>query len=42
MNVRFLGAHNMESKETRPMCLLIYNILEIDAGGSTSSLTFSE
>jgi ribonuclease BN (tRNA processing enzyme) len=42
MNVRFLGAHNMESKETRPMSMLIDNILAIDAGGLTSSLTFSE
>ena len=42
MNIRFLGAHNSESKDVRPACLLIDNILAIDAGGLTSSLTFSE
>ena len=42
MNIRFLGAHNSESKDLRPACLLIDNVLAIDAGGLTSSLTFSE
>ena len=42
MNIRFLGAHNSESKDVRPACLLIDNVLAIDAGGLTSSLTFSE
>jgi ribonuclease BN (tRNA processing enzyme) len=42
MNIRFLGAHNSESKDVRPACVLIDNILAIDAGGLTSSLTFSE
>ena len=42
MNIRFLGAHNSESKDVRPACLLIDNILAIDAGGLTSSLTLSE
>jgi ribonuclease BN (tRNA processing enzyme) len=42
MNIRFLGAHNNESKETRPACLLIDNFLALDAGGLTSSLTLDE
>jgi ribonuclease BN (tRNA processing enzyme) len=42
MNIRFLGAHNSESKDVRPACLLIDNVLAIDAGGLTSSLTLSE
>ena len=42
MNIRLLGAHNSESKDFRPACLLIDNILAIDAGGLTSSLTLSE
>jgi ribonuclease BN (tRNA processing enzyme) len=42
MNIHFLGAHNSEAKDVRPACLLIDNILAIDAGGLTSSLTFSE
>lgn len=42
MNIRFLGAHNSESKDVRPACLLIDDVLAIDAGGLTSSLTFSE
>jgi ribonuclease BN (tRNA processing enzyme) len=42
MNIRFLGAHNSESKDVRPACLLIDNFLAIDAGGLTSSLTFPE
>ena len=42
MNIRFLGAHNIESKDVRQMSLLIDDILAIDAGGLVSSLTFSE
>ena len=42
MNIRFLGAHNGESKDTRPACILIDNFLAIDAGGLVSGLTFSE
>ena len=42
MNIRLLGAHNSESKDVRPACVLIDNILAIDAGGLISSLTFSE
>jgi ribonuclease BN (tRNA processing enzyme) len=42
MNIRFLGAHNSESKDVRPACLLIDNVLAVDAGGLISSLTFAE
>ena len=42
MNIRFLGAHNSESKDVKPTCLLIDDFLAIDAGGLTSSLTFPE
>ena len=42
MNIQFLGAHNSESKDTRPACILIDNFLAIDAGGLVSGLTFSE
>jgi len=42
MNIRFLGAHNSESKDVRPACVLIDNVLAIDAGGLISSLSFSE
>jgi ribonuclease BN (tRNA processing enzyme) len=42
MNIRFLGAHNSESKDTRPACILIDNFLAIDAGGLVSGLSFSE
>jgi ribonuclease BN (tRNA processing enzyme) len=42
MKVRFLGAHNCESQGTKLVSLLIDDILALDAGGLTSSLTFSE
>jgi ribonuclease BN (tRNA processing enzyme) len=42
MNIRLLGAHNSESKDVRPTCVLIDNFLAIDAGGLASSLSFSE
>jgi len=42
MNVQILGAHNCESQSTRLTCLLVDGILAIDAGGLTSSLSFSE
>ena len=41
MNIRFLGAHKYESETTRCVCLLIDNLLAIDACGVTSSLSFS-
>jgi len=40
MNIRFLGAHNCESQSTKFISLLIDDILAIDAGGLTSSLSF--
>ncbi len=39
MNSRFLGAHNRESLDSRFVCLLIDDILAIDAGDLTSSLS---
>jgi ribonuclease BN (tRNA processing enzyme) len=39
MNIRFLGAHNYESESTRLTSLLIDDILAIDAGAITSSLS---
>lgn len=42
MNIRFLGAHNCESRTTSYICLLIDNTLAIDAGGLTSNLSTSE
>lgn len=39
MNVRFLGTHNIESQETGCICLLIDNILAIDAGALTRNLS---
>lgn len=42
MNIRFLGAHNSESKNTRAVSLLIDEKLALDAGGLTSGLSFQE
>jgi ribonuclease BN (tRNA processing enzyme) len=42
MNIRFLGAHNCETRTTSCICLLIDNTLAIDAGGLTSNLSISE
>jgi phosphoribosyl 1,2-cyclic phosphodiesterase len=39
MKIRLLGAHKIETKETRCSCLLIDDILAIDAGGLTSRLS---
>jgi len=41
MEIRVLGAHNCESESTRLTSLLIDSSLAIDAGGITSSLSFS-
>jgi ribonuclease BN (tRNA processing enzyme) len=41
MEIRFLGAHNCESESTRYTSLLIDDTLAIDAGGLTSSLSFT-
>ncbi len=40
MNIKFLGAHNCESQNTKFISLLIDGTLAIDAGGLTSSLSF--
>lgn len=40
MNIKLLGAHNCESQQTRFSSLLIDDILVLEAGGLTSSLSF--
>ncbi len=42
MNIRFLGAHHRESHDSRFVCLLIDDVLAMDAGDLTSSLSFEE
>jgi ribonuclease BN (tRNA processing enzyme) len=42
MKVRILGAHNTESSTTRYMTLLVDDVLALDAGGLTSTLSFAE
>jgi ribonuclease BN (tRNA processing enzyme) len=42
MNIRILGAHNIESQGSRCISFLIDGVLAIDAGALTSSLTFAE
>ena len=42
MKIRILGAHNIESKDTRYMSLLIDDVLAFDAGALTSSLSQAE
>lgn len=42
MKIRILGAHMFESKTTRLSSILIDDMMVIDAGGLTSSLTFLE
>ncbi len=42
MNIRILGAHNTESQNTRHTTLLIDNIVALDAGGLTSTLSIEE
>jgi ribonuclease BN (tRNA processing enzyme) len=39
MKIRFLGAHNCETKDTRLVSLLVDEVLAIDVGGLTSSLS---
>jgi cAMP phosphodiesterase len=41
MKISFLGAHNTESRNTKLVSLLIDDNLALDAGGLTSSLSFS-
>ena len=40
MNIQVLGAHNCESQNTKCISLLIDDIIAIDAGALTSSLSF--
>ena len=42
MKIKVLGAHNTESRSTRFMNLLVDNVLALDAGGITSSLSFRD
>ncbi|MBE0479696.1 MAG: 3',5'-cyclic-nucleotide phosphodiesterase [Dehalococcoidia bacterium] len=42
MELRFLGAHNVESASTRLTCILVDEVLALDAGALTSSLTLKE
>src|SRR5512136_1273508 len=42
MEIRILGAHNVESVDTRLTSVLVDGILAMDAGALTSSLTFPE
>jgi len=42
MEIRVLGAHNIESATTRLTTLLIDDVLAVDAGALTSSLSLSE
>lgn len=42
MIIRFLGTHNLESKDTRLVSLLVDDVLAIDAGTLVSELTFIE
>lgn len=42
MEVRILGAYNLESSQNRLVSLLIDDVLAIDAGSLTSALSFSE
>ena len=42
MKIRFLGAHNCETKDTRLVSLLVDKVLAIDVGGLSSSLSLVE
>jgi len=42
MEIRILGAHNVESANTRLTSLLVDGVLAVDVGSLTSSLTFAE
>jgi len=42
VNIRFLGAHNAESKNTRMVSILIDGVIAVDAGSLASELTFEE
>jgi Cft2 family RNA processing exonuclease len=42
MEVRILGAHNLETRSTRLSGVLVDSVLQLDAGSLTSSLTLEE
>ena len=42
MKISVVGAHNTESRNSRYMTLLVDDVLALDAGGLTSSLTFED
>ena len=42
MRINVLGAHNLESKNTRLCSLLIDDVLAVDAGALTSGLSFAD
>lgn len=42
MDVRILGAHNLETRHTRHTCLLIDGVLGLDMGSLASALTSAE
>lgn len=42
MKIKFLGAHNLESNKTRLPSILVDDVLLLDAGGLTGSLSFEE
>ncbi|MDP6043886.1 MAG: MBL fold metallo-hydrolase, partial [Dehalococcoidales bacterium] len=42
MKIRILGAHNCESTNTKLVSLLIDDVLVMDTGGLTSSLSFTD
>src|SRR4030043_228406 len=42
MEIKILGAHNVESSNTRLTSMLVDGVLAVDAGALTSSLTFEE
>jgi len=42
LDITFLGAHSCETKTSRMTSILIDDVLAIDAGGLTSSLSFEE
>jgi ribonuclease BN (tRNA processing enzyme) len=41
MKIRFLGAHNCETATTGLMCLLVDDVLALDAGALTRHLSVS-
>ncbi|MSQ31999.1 MAG: hypothetical protein EXR59_01990 [Dehalococcoidia bacterium] len=42
MHIQILGAHNLESLQTRLTCMLLDNVIAFDAGALTSTLTLPQ